>query len=101
MTYAFAADITRRVRVARVRARIESHMAARHGLPPDPPITDLASHDPRAAIPGGPIGDGSRFANATAVEVIERRGRPFPGRSSVASVRSTVGGPPFASPRPG
>ncbi len=45
MTYAFAADITRRIRVAPVRARIENFMAAQHGLPQDLRITDLASHD--------------------------------------------------------
>jgi Fe-S cluster assembly protein SufD len=45
MTYAFAADITRRIRVAPVRARIENHMAAQHGLPLDLRITDLGAHD--------------------------------------------------------
>ncbi len=45
MTYAFAADITRRIRVAPARARIENHMAAQHGLPLDLRITDLGSHD--------------------------------------------------------
>jgi Fe-S cluster assembly protein SufD len=45
MTYAFAADITRRIRVAPVRARIENFMAARHGLPLDLRITDLGGHD--------------------------------------------------------
>ena len=45
MTYAFAADITRRIRVEPVRARIENFMAARHGLPLDLRITDLGSHD--------------------------------------------------------
>ena len=45
MTYAFAADVTRRIRVAPVRARIENFMAAQHGLPLDLRINDLASHD--------------------------------------------------------
>jgi Fe-S cluster assembly protein SufD len=45
MTYAFAADITRRIRVAPARARIENYMAAQHGLPLDLRINDLASHD--------------------------------------------------------
>jgi Fe-S cluster assembly protein SufD len=45
MTYAFAADITRRIRVSPARARIENHMAAQHGLPLDLRITDLGAHD--------------------------------------------------------
>jgi Fe-S cluster assembly protein SufD len=45
LTYAFAADITRRIRVEPVRARIENHMAAQHGLPLDLRITDLGAHD--------------------------------------------------------
>lgn len=45
MTYAFAADITRRIKVAPVRARIEDFMAAQHGLPQDLRITDEARHD--------------------------------------------------------
>jgi Fe-S cluster assembly protein SufD len=45
MTYAFAADITRRIRVAPVRSRIENFMAAQHGLPQDLRITDLGGHD--------------------------------------------------------
>jgi len=45
MTYAFAADITRRIRVAPVRTRIEDFMAAQHGLPQDLRITDEARHD--------------------------------------------------------
>jgi Fe-S cluster assembly protein SufD len=45
MTYAFAADITRRIRVEPVRRRIEEYMAAQHGLPLDLRITDLAGHD--------------------------------------------------------
>ena len=45
MTYAFAADITRRIKIAPVRARIEDFMAAQHGLPQDLRITDEARHD--------------------------------------------------------
>jgi Fe-S cluster assembly protein SufD len=42
LTYAFAADITRRIRVAPVRARVEDFMAAQHGLPQDLRITEEA-----------------------------------------------------------
>lgn len=45
MTYAFAADITRRIKVAPVRDRIEDFMAAQHGLPQDLRITEEAAHD--------------------------------------------------------
>jgi len=45
MTYAFAADITRRIKVAPVRARIEDFMAAQHGLPQDLRITEEARYD--------------------------------------------------------
>ncbi len=45
LTYAFAADITRRIRVEPVRARIENYMAAQHGLPQDLRITDLGGAD--------------------------------------------------------
>ena len=45
MTYAFAADITRRIKVAPVRSRIENFMAAQHSLPQDLRITDLGGHD--------------------------------------------------------
>jgi len=45
MTYAFAADITRRIKITPVRARIEDFMAAQHGLPQDLRITDMARHD--------------------------------------------------------
>ncbi|HSV13986.1 MAG TPA: Fe-S cluster assembly protein SufD, partial [Tepidisphaeraceae bacterium] len=45
LTYAFAADITRRIRVEPVRARIENFMAAQHGLPLDLRIADLGAHD--------------------------------------------------------
>jgi Fe-S cluster assembly protein SufD len=48
LTYAFAADITRRIRVEPVRRRIEDYMAAQHGLPQDLRITDLGSHDEKA-----------------------------------------------------
>ena len=48
LTYAFAADITRRIRVAPVRRRLEDFMAAQHGLPQDLRITDLGSHDEKA-----------------------------------------------------
>jgi Fe-S cluster assembly protein SufD len=49
LTYAFAADVTRRIKVEPVRRRIEDYMAARHGLPQDLRITDVATHD-RAAL---------------------------------------------------
>ena len=45
LTYAFAADVTRRMRVEPVRRRIEDYMAARHGLPQDLRITDVTRHD--------------------------------------------------------
>ena len=45
LTYAFAADITRRIRVAPVRRRLEEFMAAQHDLPLDLRITDLGRHD--------------------------------------------------------
>jgi hypothetical protein len=48
LAYAFAADITRRIRVAPIRERIEDLLAARHGLPRDLRITDLGSHDEKA-----------------------------------------------------
>jgi Fe-S cluster assembly protein SufD len=48
LTYAFAADVTRRIRVAPVRRRLEDFMAAQHGLPQDLRITDLGAHDERA-----------------------------------------------------
>src|SRR5207247_1234469 len=41
LSYAFAADITRRIRVEPVRRRLEDFMAAQHGLPQDLRITDL------------------------------------------------------------
>ena len=48
LTYAFAADVTRRIRVVPVRRRLEDYLAAQHGLPQDLRITDLGSHDERA-----------------------------------------------------
>jgi Fe-S cluster assembly protein SufD len=45
LSYAFAADITRRIKVEPVRRRLEEHMAAQHGLPQDLRITDLGRHD--------------------------------------------------------
>jgi Fe-S cluster assembly protein SufD len=48
LTYAFAADITRRMRVEPVRRRIEDYMAAQHGLPQDLRITDLGQFDEKA-----------------------------------------------------
>ncbi len=48
LTYAFAADITRRIRVEPVRRRLEDFMAAQHGLPQDLRITDLGAHDEKA-----------------------------------------------------
>jgi Fe-S cluster assembly protein SufD len=45
LTYAFAADVTRRIKVEPVRRRIEDYMAAQHGLPQDLRITDVTEHD--------------------------------------------------------
>jgi Fe-S cluster assembly protein SufD len=45
LIYAFAADITRRIKVEAVRARLESWMATRQQLPQDFRIQELASHD--------------------------------------------------------
>lgn len=45
LTYAFAADVTRRIRVEPVRRRLEDFMAQQHGLPQDLRITDLSAHD--------------------------------------------------------
>ncbi len=42
LTYAFAADVTRRIKVAPVRERVEHYMARQHGLPTDFRIQDLA-----------------------------------------------------------
>ena len=48
MSYAFAADVSRRIRVVPVRRRLEDFMAAHHGLPQDLRITDLGSHDEKS-----------------------------------------------------
>jgi Fe-S cluster assembly protein SufD len=48
LTYAFAADITRRIKVEPVRRRLEDYLAAQHGLPMDLRITDLGEHDEKA-----------------------------------------------------
>ncbi|HUB26675.1 MAG TPA: Fe-S cluster assembly protein SufD [Tepidisphaeraceae bacterium] len=48
LSYAFAADITRRIRVAAVRERLEDFLSAQHGLPRDLRITDLGAHDEKA-----------------------------------------------------
>jgi Fe-S cluster assembly protein SufD len=48
LTYAFAADVTRRIRVEPVRRRLEDFLAAQHGLPRDLRITDLGQHDEKA-----------------------------------------------------
>jgi Fe-S cluster assembly protein SufD len=48
LSYAFAADVTRRIRVVPVRERLESLMARREGLPEDLRITDLGAHDEAA-----------------------------------------------------
>jgi Fe-S cluster assembly protein SufD len=45
LTYAFAADVTRRIKVEPVRRRLEDYMARQHGLPQDLRITDLGAHD--------------------------------------------------------
>ena len=41
LTYAFAADVTRRIKVAAVRQRVEDYMAKQHGLPTDFRIQEL------------------------------------------------------------
>ncbi|MBC8105976.1 MAG: SufD family Fe-S cluster assembly protein, partial [Anaerolineae bacterium] len=48
LTYAFAADVTRRMKVEAVRRRIENYIAAQHGLPQDLRISDLGAHDAAA-----------------------------------------------------
>jgi Fe-S cluster assembly protein SufD len=45
LTYAFAADITRRIAVEPVRRYLENFMAKQHDLPQDLRITDLGRHD--------------------------------------------------------
>ena len=42
LMYAFAADVTRRIKVAPLRQRVEDYMAKQHGLPTDFRIQDLA-----------------------------------------------------------
>lgn len=48
LTYAFAADVTRRMKVEPVRRRLEDFLAAQHDLPQDLRITDLGEHDEAA-----------------------------------------------------
>ncbi len=48
LSYAFAADVTRRIKVEPVRRRLEEFMAAQHGLPQDLRITGLGAHDEKA-----------------------------------------------------
>ena len=48
LTYAFAADVTRRIKVEPVRRRLEDYMAAQHDLPQDLRITDLGAFDEKA-----------------------------------------------------
>jgi Fe-S cluster assembly protein SufD len=45
LTYAFAADLTRRIKVEAVRRYLEDYMAAQHGLPQDLRITDVGEKD--------------------------------------------------------
>jgi Fe-S cluster assembly protein SufD len=45
LIYAFAADVTRRIKVEPVRKRLESWMAAQQGLPSDFRIQELGGHD--------------------------------------------------------
>jgi Fe-S cluster assembly protein SufD len=45
LTYAFAADITSRIKIEPVRRRLEEYMAAQHGLPKDLRITKAIAHD--------------------------------------------------------
>jgi len=45
LTYAFAADVTRRIKIEPVRRRVEDFMANQHGLPQDLRINDLTSFD--------------------------------------------------------
>lgn len=45
LTYAFAADVTRRIRVEPVRNRIEDYMSRQAGLPQDLRINDLGAFD--------------------------------------------------------
>lgn len=45
LTYAFAADVTRRIKVEPFRRRLENYMAQQAGLPLDIRINDLSAHD--------------------------------------------------------
>lgn len=45
LTYAFAADVTRRIKIEPVRRRVEDYMANQHGLPQDLRINDLGTFD--------------------------------------------------------
>lgn len=45
LTYAFAADVTRRIKIEPVRRRVEDYMANQHGLPQDLRINDIAAFD--------------------------------------------------------
>lgn len=45
LTYAFAADVTRRIRIEAIRRRIEDYIAAQQDLPLDLRITESAAHD--------------------------------------------------------
>ncbi len=48
LTYAFAADITRRIRVEPVRKRVEDFLARQHDLPLDFRITETGTHDEKS-----------------------------------------------------
>jgi Fe-S cluster assembly protein SufD len=48
LSYAFAADVTRRIKIELFRRRLEDFLAAQHGLPRDLRITDLGQHDEKA-----------------------------------------------------
>jgi Fe-S cluster assembly protein SufD len=48
LSYAFAADVTRRIKVEKVRQRLEDYLAQQHDLPSDLRITDLGAHDEAA-----------------------------------------------------
>ncbi len=93
MTYAFAADITRRIRVEPVRRRLEEYMAAQHGLPLDLRITDLARMTKRCGncnfFGFVPVrfsrsfrGEGARFICAHGYEFSSHACSIFPSPSS-------------------
>jgi Fe-S cluster assembly protein SufD len=48
LTYAFAADITRRIKVEPVRKRVEDYMASAHNLPQDLRISETGAFDDAA-----------------------------------------------------